>query len=117
MTYRNTQYPSASAALDAYISDFENHNTSVSYRRTVEDLLSPRSLLQLTVQRSLETGVRDTQAESRRHTMKKMMDESYQQIMRADAEMQKGNRTLLLLKVILRSSDRQVLPLDDHTRV
>ncbi len=90
MTYSNTQYPSASAALDAYISDFENHNLSVSYRRTVEDLLSPRSLLQLTMQRSLETGVRNTQVETRRHTMKKMMDKSYQQIMRADAEMQKG---------------------------
>ena len=90
MTYRNTQYPSATAALDAYISDFENQNPSIIYHRTVEDLLSPRSLLQMTVQRSLETGIRDTREEERRYNMKKMLDESYHQIMRADIEMQKG---------------------------
>ena len=97
MTYRNTQYPSATAALDAYISDFENQNPSIIYHRTVEDLLSPRSLLQMTVQRSLETGIRDTREEERRYNMKKMLDESYHQIMRADIEMQKG-RDLWLVR-------------------
>ena len=66
------------------------------YHRTVEDLLSPRSLLQMTVQRSLETGVRDTREEERRYNMKKMLDESYHQIMRADIEMQKGRELLIM---------------------
>ncbi|XP_022105906.1 uncharacterized protein LOC110987466 isoform X2 [Acanthaster planci] len=87
MTYKNKQYPSASAALAAYINDFEGaHPLSMTYHRTVEDLLTPRSVLLRTVDRSLETSVRDTRAEWRRYVSKKLLDESYSEMMQADLE-------------------------------
>ncbi|XP_038068050.1 uncharacterized protein LOC119737642 [Patiria miniata] len=91
MTYKSTQYPSASAALAAYISDFEGaHPPSKTYHRTVEDLLTPRSVLLRTVDRSLDTGVRDTRAEWRRYVSKKLLDESYSEMVQADLEREKA---------------------------
>ncbi|XP_033633934.1 uncharacterized protein LOC117295404 isoform X1 [Asterias rubens] len=91
MTYNNTQYPSATAALAAYISDFEDANPlSQTYHRTVEDLFTPRSVMLRTVDRSLETGVRDTSDEWRRYTSKKLLDESFSEMVQGDVERERA---------------------------
>ncbi|XP_071964798.1 uncharacterized protein [Antedon mediterranea] len=94
LTYANRQYPSATDALHAYISDFDNTQSSSPYKRTVEDLLSPKSVLLQTVERSLATGVRDTRAESHRHAIKKLIDQSYEELLRADLEREKAKHPI-----------------------
>lgn len=81
LNFRNKDYPSASAALDAYISEFTGSETSPKqYKRDVNDLLLPRSILSQTVDRSLQTGVRHTQQEKRLYENKKLLDESYERV-------------------------------------
>ncbi|XP_041463903.1 uncharacterized protein LOC121414923 [Lytechinus variegatus] len=104
MTYNHKQYPSASAALSDYISDYESQNSSQdsqsqpSYRRTVSDLLLPKSSLQKTVQRSLETGDQDTKDEFHRFNIRKLIDDSYEQILRADLEQGKASTIVATAK-------------------
>ncbi|XP_063956319.1 uncharacterized protein LOC129261538 [Lytechinus pictus] len=104
MTYNHKQYPSASAALSDYISDYESQNSSQdsqsqpSYRRTVSDLLLPKSSLQKTAQRSLETGDQDTKDEFHRFNIRKLIDDSYEQILRADLEQGKASTIVATAK-------------------
>eukprot|EP00057_Strongylocentrotus_purpuratus_P006249 XP_011660723.1 PREDICTED: uncharacterized protein LOC105436648 [Strongylocentrotus purpuratus] len=104
MTYNHRQYPSASAALSDYISDYESQSSSQdsqsqpSYRRTVSDLLLPKTSLQKTVQRSLDTGDRDTKDEFHRYNVRKLIDDSYEQILRADLEQGKASAIVATAK-------------------
>ncbi|XP_072167504.1 uncharacterized protein [Diadema setosum] len=93
LTYRNKQYPSATAALTDYIANYDNKKPghSIPYRRTVSDLLLPKTTLQKTVQRSLETGIRDTKNEFHRFNIRKLIDDSYDTILRADLEHEKAS--------------------------
>ncbi|XP_071488684.1 uncharacterized protein [Diadema antillarum] len=93
LTYCNKQYPSATAALTDYIANYDNKKPghSIPYRRTVSDLLLPKTTLQKTVQRSLETGIRDTKNEFHRFNIRKLIDDSYDTILRADLEHEKAS--------------------------
>ncbi|XP_033110429.1 uncharacterized protein LOC117111585 [Anneissia japonica] len=108
LTYANKQYPSATDALQAYINDFEHKQLNSPYRRTVEDLLSPKSVLLQTVERSLATGVRDTSAETQRHRIKKLIDESYNEIQRADLEQDKAKQLIESSKELHRISSSDI---------
>lgn len=94
LTLDHVQYTSASDALNAYINSFEESHpletSSFIYRRTPEDLLLPQSVLSKTVERSLETGKNDTKEEFHLHNVKRIIDESYDEILRADLEREQG---------------------------
>ena len=74
------EYLSATEALEAYISQYERQgllcNKSGSYQRTVNDLLNPKSALHMTAERSLATGVRDTEKELKLADTKDSINES-----------------------------------------
>ena len=60
-------FTSASEALQAYLDQYSGVTSrlSVPYKRDVSDLLDPKSILHMTADRSLQTGVRDTEMEMR----------------------------------------------------
>lgn len=55
-------FTSATEALSAYLDQYSGLTTqySSSYKRDVSDLLDPKSILHMTADRSLQTGIRDT---------------------------------------------------------
>ena len=72
------EFNSATSALAAYIDIFKNGNCPSTnkkqvpaYERNVGDLLLPKSCLQLTAERSLDCGVRDTPYEIQLFNQKK----------------------------------------------
>lgn len=84
LTHNHVQYLSASDALRAYIDSFEGSHPLQSslYQRTVEDLLLPKSVLSRTGERSLETGKSDTKEELHLYHNRKIIDESFNEILK-----------------------------------
>ncbi|WAQ98359.1 hypothetical protein MAR_022732 [Mya arenaria] len=72
------EYLSATDALEAYLGQYERQGltTKPAYKRTVNDLLNPKSSLHLTAERSLDTGIRATDTELRLADQKEAVNES-----------------------------------------
>ncbi|XP_045215778.2 uncharacterized protein LOC123566021 isoform X2 [Mercenaria mercenaria] len=73
------EFLSATDALEAYLSQYETQgflNNQPTYKRTVNDLLNPKSALHMTAERSLETGIRATDTELRLADQKDSINES-----------------------------------------
>ncbi|OPL32699.1 hypothetical protein AM593_09009, partial [Mytilus galloprovincialis] len=72
-------FTSATEALQAYLDQYSGLTTrmSVPYKRDVSDLLDPKSILHMTADRSLQTGVRDTQIEMKLADVKTSMNSNY----------------------------------------
>ena len=63
------------------------------YRQNVSDLLDPKSPLHLTADRSLQTGVRDTQTEVKLANARESINESYDKMKRNMALRAEGMNT------------------------
>lgn len=73
------EFLSATDALEAYLSQYDSQgffNSQSTYKRTVGDLLNPKSPLRMTAERSLETGVRATDTELRLADQRDSINES-----------------------------------------
>ncbi|XP_052276636.1 uncharacterized protein LOC127875922 isoform X3 [Dreissena polymorpha] len=72
------EFLSATDALEAYLSQYDplGFANQPVYKRTVNDLLTPKSTLHMTAERSLETGVRATGTEMRLADQKDAINES-----------------------------------------
>lgn len=86
-------FTSASEALQAYLDQYSGVTSrlSVPYKRDVSDLLDPKSILHMTADRSLQTGVRDTEMEMRLADNKHNITNTYDRMeksskLRAEAE-------------------------------
>ncbi|KAJ8029270.1 hypothetical protein HOLleu_28623 [Holothuria leucospilota] len=117
LTLDHVQYTSASDALNVYINSFEESHpletSSYIYRRTPEDLLLPQSVLSKTVKRSLETGKNDTKEEFHLHNVKGIIDESYDEILRADLEKERADSVLPSSELLTRIPSSEVSSLPD----
>lgn len=78
------EYNSATTALVAYVDIFKNGNCAginkkpvLAYERKVGDLLLPKSCLQLTAERSLDCGIRDTPYEIQLYNQKKEIEKQH----------------------------------------
>lgn len=78
------EYNSATTALVAYVDIFKNGNCTgtnkkpvLAYERKVGDLLLPKSCLQLTAERSLDCGIRDTPYEIQLYNQKKEIEKQH----------------------------------------
>lgn len=73
------EFLSATDALEAYLSQYESQaffKSQPTYKRTVNDLLNPKSALHMTAERSLETGVRATPTELKLADQRDSINES-----------------------------------------
>lgn len=72
-------FTSATEALQAYLDQYSGLTSrmSVPYKRDVSDLLDPKSILHMTADRSLQTGVRDTEIEMKLADVKTSMNSNY----------------------------------------
>ncbi|XP_013415705.1 uncharacterized protein LOC106177472 isoform X2 [Lingula anatina] len=92
--YQGKIFTSASDALQAYIEDFEGKSPKVKYERQVNNLLLPPTVLSQTVNRSLETGIRHTRDEKRLYDMKRMVDESFEKIVKEEEKIRQVKEAL-----------------------
>ncbi|XP_077870329.1 uncharacterized protein LOC102800827 [Saccoglossus kowalevskii] len=84
---------SASAELHAYINNFEtSYGNLFGNQRAVNDSMSLETTLQLNFDRKQEA--REKKTELHRHEMKKLIDKSYREIVRADVERHKAETLL-----------------------
>jgi len=106
------EYLSATDALEAYLSQYDRAglacagaglglNSSAMYKRTVTDLLNPRSPLHMTAERSLTTGVRATDTELRLADQKEAMNESMRKMKRNVALKAEGNYRPVMVNIPL----------------
>lgn len=72
-------FTSASEALQAYLDQYSGVTArlSVPYKRDVSDLLDPKSILHMTADRSLQTGIRDTEIEMKLADTRNNINNSY----------------------------------------
>ena len=73
------KFLSATDALEAYLSQYESQgflSNQPTYKRTVNDLLNPKSALHMTAERSLDTGIRATDKELHLADQKDSINES-----------------------------------------
>lgn len=72
-------FTSATEALSAYLDQYSGltSNFTSSYRRDVSDLLDPKSVLHMTADRSLQTGIRDTDLEMKLADSKANISSAY----------------------------------------
>ncbi|KAJ8304652.1 hypothetical protein KUTeg_018235 [Tegillarca granosa] len=74
----NREFISATEALQAYLDQYAGITINrQKYDRSVEDLLNPKSVLHMTADRSLQTGIRDTVKEMKLAETKDAITESY----------------------------------------
>ena len=77
------EFLSATDALELYLSQYDNTaglHGNQAYKRTVGDLLNPKSALHMTAERSLETGIRDTEKELKLADAKDSINDSLLQM-------------------------------------
>ena len=72
-------FTSATEALQAYLDQYSGLTSrlSVPYKRDVSDLLDPKSVLHMTADRSLQTGVRATEFEMKLADAKTGINSNY----------------------------------------
>lgn len=88
------EFLSATEALEAYLTQYDKQGLFSSrplYRKTVTDLLDPKSALHMTAERSLETGVRATGTELRLADQKEKINESLRKMKKSVALKAEGN--------------------------
>lgn len=94
-------FTSATEALQAYLDQYSGLTTrmSVPYKRDVSDLLDPKSILHMTADRSLQTGVRDTQIEMKLADVKTSMNSNYDRMEKSSKLRKEGRIIITLLYV------------------
>ncbi|KAL4227783.1 hypothetical protein ACF0H5_013219 [Mactra antiquata] len=74
------EFLSATDALEVYLSQYDGFKVftklSSPYKRSANDLLNPKSMLHMTAERSLETGVRATETEMKLADQRDSINES-----------------------------------------
>ncbi|XP_070543408.1 uncharacterized protein [Ptychodera flava] len=85
---KSKRYPSATEALQAYINDFESSHPHMKYSRNVSELLPSKTTLKGSSRNA------DIKTEINRYKVKKLIDRSYREILRADNERQKAKALL-----------------------
>lgn len=88
------EFLSATEALEAYLTQYDKQGLFSSqplYKKTVTDLLDPKSALHMTAERSLETGVRATGTELRLADQKEKINESLRKMKKSVALKAEGN--------------------------
>lgn len=90
------EFISATEALQAYLDQYAGITINrQKYDRSVEDLLNPKSVLHMTADRSLQTGVRDTVKEMKLKETKDAITDSYDRMKTSDTLREQGNYRLI----------------------